>query len=69
MILIVATVLLAGAAFVFYDASQELRVGTPWATDLCSMSSSLCRHPEWLLYAAIAAVVLFLAQRLAGAFR
>jgi hypothetical protein len=43
--------LLGGAAFLFYQAAGEISVGTPWASDVCSMSQMFCHHPEYLAYA------------------
>ena len=43
--------LLGGAALLFWNAAGLLSVGTPWASDVCSMSKTLCHHPEYLAYA------------------
>jgi len=43
--------LLGGAAFLFKQAAGEISVGTPWASDVCSMSPMFCHHPEYLAYA------------------
>jgi hypothetical protein len=43
--------LLGGAAFLFYEAAGQISVGTQWASDVCSMSSTFCHHPEYLAYA------------------
>jgi hypothetical protein len=44
--------LLGGAAFLFRNAAAEVAIGTPWASDVCSMSQMFCHHPEYLAYAA-----------------
>jgi hypothetical protein len=43
--------LLGGAAFLFHKAAGLLSVGTPWASDVCSMSKMFCQNPEYLAYA------------------
>jgi hypothetical protein len=43
--------LLGGAAFLFHEAAGQISVGTQWASDVCSMSSTFCHHPEYLAYA------------------
>ena len=43
--------LLGGAAFLFKQAAEQISVGTPWASDVCSMSQMFCHHPEYLAYA------------------
>ena len=69
MIFIVLAVLSGSAAVVFYDASKEIRVGTPWAADVCSASQLFCNHPEWLAYGAGGMIALFLAWKLADAIQ
>jgi hypothetical protein len=43
--------LLGGAAFLFYEAAGQISIGTQWASDVRSMSSTFCHHPEYLAYA------------------
>ena len=43
--------LLGGAALLFWNAAGLISVGTPWASDVCSMSKMFCQHPEYLAYA------------------
>jgi hypothetical protein len=43
--------LLGGAAFLFKQAAAQISIGTPWASDVCSMSPLFCHHPEYLAYA------------------
>ena len=53
---ILIAVVLAAASYVFRQAGAALYNGTPWAVELCSYSARLCRQPNYLLYAAGAAV-------------
>ena len=41
---------LGGAALLFRQAAEEISIGTQWASDVCSMSSTFCHHPEYLAY-------------------
>jgi hypothetical protein len=69
MIFISLAVLSGAAAVLFYNASKEIRVGTPWAADVCSASQMFCNHPEWLAYAAGGMIALFLVWKLANSGR
>ena len=56
--------LLGGAAFLFYQAAGEISVGAQWASDVCSMSSMFCHHPEYLAYAAGVMLVVAIGAKL-----
>lgn len=56
--------LLGGAAFLFRQAAGQLSVGTPWASDVCSMSTMFCHHPEYLAYAGGVMLVIALGAKL-----
>ena len=43
-------VLLGGAALLFRQAAEEIRIGTDWAGQVCSISTTLCHNPEYLAY-------------------
>ena len=43
--------LLGGTSFLFWKAADELSVGTDWASNVCSLSSTFCHNPEYLAYA------------------
>jgi len=42
--------LLGGAALLFRQAAEEIRIGTDWAGQVCSMSTMFCHNPEYLAY-------------------
>jgi len=63
-ILFLMALLLGGAAFVFKNAADSVSVGTPWASDVCSASHMFCHHPEYLAYAAGAALVIAIGFKL-----
>jgi hypothetical protein len=50
-ILFLIAILLGGAALLFRQAAEEISIGTQWASDVCSLSSTFCHHPEYLAYA------------------
>ena len=56
--------LLGGAAFLFKQAAGQISVGTPWASDVCSMSSMFCHHPEYLAYAGGALLIVAIGAKL-----
>jgi hypothetical protein len=39
------------SAVLFWEASQQISIGTSWAIDVCSTSHMFCHHPEYLAYA------------------
>ena len=43
-------ILLGGAALLFRQAAEEIRLGTDWATQVCSTSTMFCHNPEYLAY-------------------
>jgi hypothetical protein len=67
MIFLLLSALLGSAALLFYEASRELYLGTPWAVEVCSASHILCKNPEWLGYGAGGMIVLLLAWKVTGA--
>jgi hypothetical protein len=56
--------LLGGAAFLFKQAADQISVGTPWASNVCSMSSMFCHHPEYLAYAGGALLIVAIGAKL-----
>jgi hypothetical protein len=44
-------VVLGGAALLFRQAAEEVRIGTDWAAQVCSTSTMFCHNPEYLAYA------------------
>jgi len=50
-------VLLGGAALLFRQAAEEIRLGTDWAVQVCSTSQMFCHNPEYLAYAAGALLI------------
>lgn len=65
----ILAVLLGAASAVYYEAAGQLYLGTSWATDVCSTSKMFCGHPEYLAYAAGAALVLALGAKLGSALQ
>jgi hypothetical protein len=63
-ILFLMALLLGGGAFLFKNAADEVAVGTSWASDVCSTSHMLCHNPEYLAYAAGAALVIAIGAKL-----
>jgi hypothetical protein len=59
-----AAVLLGGAALLFRQAAEEIRVGTDWAAQVCSMSQTFCHNPEYLAYAAGALLIVAIGFKL-----
>jgi hypothetical protein len=58
------TVLLGGAAFLFWEAADQISIGTSWAGDVCSTSQTFCHHPEYLAYAAGAVLIVAIGAKL-----
>jgi hypothetical protein len=56
--------LLGGAAFLFQQAAGQLSIGTPWASDVCSMSRMFCHNPEYLAYAGGAMLIVAIGAKL-----
>jgi hypothetical protein len=56
--------LLGGAAFLFYQAADEISIGAQWASDVCSTSPMFCHHPEYLAYAAGVMLVVAIGAKL-----
>jgi hypothetical protein len=63
-ILLLLAVLLGGAAVVFWEAAEQISIGTDWASDVCSSSEMFCHHPEYLAYAAGAVLVIAIGVKL-----
>ena len=61
--------LLGGAAFVFKQATGEISVGTPWASQVCSASQMFCHHPEYLAYAGGVMLILAIGFKFASAMK
>jgi hypothetical protein len=40
-----------GAALLFRQVAEEVRIGTDWAAQICSTSTMFCYNPEYLAYA------------------
>jgi hypothetical protein len=40
-----------GAALLFRQVAEEVRIGTDWAAQICSTSTMFCHNPEYLAYA------------------
>ena len=57
-------ILLGGAALLFRQAAEEISIGTQWASDVCSMSSTFCHHPEYLAYAGGVMLVIALGAKI-----
>ena len=57
-------VLLGGAAFLFYQAADEISVGTAWASDVCSTSHLFCHHPEYFAYAGGAFLIVAISTKI-----
>ena len=66
-ILLLLAVLLGGAAVVFWEAAEQISIGTGWASDVCSSSEMFCQHPEYLAYAAGAVLVIAIGVKLGSA--
>ena len=66
-ILLLLAVLLGGAAVVFWEAAEQISIGTGWASDVCSSSEMFCHHPEYLAYAAGAVLVIAIGVKLGSA--
>ena len=57
-ILFLFALLLGRAGVLFYNAHDLVSIGTPWASDACSVSKMFCSHPHYLFYGAAGAMVL-----------
>ena len=57
-------IMLGGAALLFRQAAEEISIGTQWASDVCSMSSTFCHHPEYLAYAGGVMLVIAIGAKL-----
>jgi len=66
-ILLLLAVLLGAAAVLFWEAAEQISIGTGWASDVCSTSQMFCHHPEYLAYAAGALLVVAIGFRLGSA--
>ncbi|HEY0328874.1 MAG TPA: hypothetical protein VGC77_07205 [Rhodopseudomonas sp.] len=51
---------LGGAAMLFRYAHAQVFYGNSWAVDVCSASTLLCGHPDYLAFAAAGTLVLAL---------
>jgi hypothetical protein len=63
-IFFVIALLLGGAALLFHEAAGQISIGTQWASDVCSMSSTFCHNPEYLAYAGGVMLVIALGTKL-----
>jgi hypothetical protein len=63
-IFFVIAILLGGAALLFRNAAQEISIGTQWASDTCSLSSTFCHNPEYLAYAGGVMLVIAIGAKL-----
>ena len=57
-------VLLGGAALLFRQAAEEIRIGTDWAAQVCSTSQMFCHNPEYLAYGAGALLIVAVGAKL-----
>lgn len=57
-------ILLGGAALLFRQAAEEISIGTQWASDACSLSSTFCHNPEYLAYAGGVMLVIAIGAKL-----
>jgi hypothetical protein len=60
----VIAILLGGAALLFRQAAEEISIGTDWAGQVCSLSSTLCHNPEYLAYAGGVMLVIAIGAKL-----
>ena len=63
-ILFVLAILLGGAALLFRQAAEEISIGTDWANQVCSLSSTFCHNPEYLAYAGGVVMVIAIGAKL-----
>ena len=56
--------LLGGASFLFWKAADQISIGTGWASDVCSLSSTFCHNPEYLAYAGGVMLVIAIGAKL-----
>jgi hypothetical protein len=56
--------LLGGAALLFKNAAEQISIGTPWASDVCSVSQLFCHNPQYLAYAGGAMLVVAIGAKL-----
>ena len=57
-------ILLGGAALLFRQAAEEISIGTDWAGQVCSLSSTFCHNPEYLAYAGGVMLVIAIGAKL-----
>jgi hypothetical protein len=57
-------ILLGGASLLFRQAAEEIRLGTDWAVQVCSMSQMFCHDPQYLAYAAGALLIVAIGFKL-----
>ena len=57
-------VLLGGGALLFRQAAKEISIGTDWADQVCSLSSTFCHNPEYLAYAGGVMLVIAIGAKL-----
>ena len=57
-------ILLGGAALLFRQAAEEIRIGTDWAAQVCSTSQMFCHDPQYLAYAAGALLIVAVGAKL-----
>ena len=60
----VIAILLGGAALLFRQAAEEISIGTDWAGQVCSLSSTFCHNPEYLAYAGGVMLVIAIGAKL-----
>jgi hypothetical protein len=56
--------LLGAAGFLFWQAADQISIGTDWASQVCSLSSTFCHHPEYLAYAGGVMLVIAIGAKL-----
>jgi len=57
-------VLLGGAALLFRQAAEQIRLGTDWAVQVCATSQTFCHNPEYLAYAAGVLLIIAIGAKL-----
>ena len=68
-ILFLLGALCGAAALLFKQAGEQIKVGVPWAADVCSTSYLFCHHPEYLAYAGGALLVVAIGFKLGSLAR
>jgi hypothetical protein len=56
--------LLGGAGFLFWQAADQISIGTDWASQVCSLSQTFCHNPEYLAYAGGVMLVIAIGAKL-----